>query len=131
MLTKSIKDNYMKQKSELNSELKKAVESDMSGKTNTAVSEFISENKGRIMKFAATDDGMMLDNIIKMLNQEKQEKFDEAVGVIKDKANNYKEKASDLKNRCKKEFTTHKPAILTGAGIIFSLMVLKKILKRR
>lgn len=131
MLTKSIKDNYMKQKSELNSELKKAVESDMSGKTNTAVSEFISENKGRIMKFAATDDGMMIDNIIKMLNQEKQEKFDEAVGVIKSKANNYKEKASDLKNRCKKEYAAHKPVILTGAGIIFSLMVLKKILKKR
>lgn len=131
MLTKSIKDNYMKQKSELNSELKKAVESDMSGKTNTAVSEFISENKGRIMKFAATDDSMMIDNIIKMLNQEKQEKFDEAVGVIKSKANNYKEKASDFKNRCKKEYDTYKPAILTGAGIIFSLMVLKKILKRR
>lgn len=131
MLTKAIKDNYMKQKSELNSELKKAVESDMSGKTNTAVSEFISENKGRIMKFAATDDGMMLDNIIKMLNQEKQEKFDEAVGVIKDKASNYKEKASDFKNRCKKECAAHKPAILTGAGIIFSLMVLKKILKKR
>ena len=131
MLTKSIKDNYMKQKSELNSELKKAVESDMSGKTNTAVSEFISENKGRIMKFAATDDGMMIDNIIKMLNQEKQEKFNEAVGVIKSKANNYKEKASDLKNRCKKEYDTHKSVILTGAGIIFSLMVLKKILKKR